>query len=169
MSPAARASITTPAVRAAKPDDAGQIARLCAELGHRTAAAEIGVRLQRLAYSPCDRCWVAECDGVVTGWLQAQLAEILASGRRVEIAGLVVSKDARRTGVGRALVAAAERWAAELHATTVVVRSNNTREVSHTFYPGLGFVRTKTQHVYSKSLKLSPADELPVSRPSFPA
>ena len=98
---------------------------------------------------------VRVCDdenGAVIGWLQAHAGSSLESGLRVEIVGLVVTGLARRTGVGRALVAEAERWARSRSADTLVVRSNVRRAESHRFYPALGFSLAKTQHVYSKQL-----------------
>jgi len=150
--------MSSPDLRLADPTDAAAIADLCGELGYTATVAEVTERLQRLATSPNDRCWVAESDGVVVGWLQAHVAEILESGLRLEIAGLVVSKKARRSGVGRMLVVEAERWATTLDASAVVVRSNVAREESHRFYPALGYVRTKTQHVYVKRLRPSSAE-----------
>jgi hypothetical protein len=50
------------------------------------------------------------------------------------------------------LVAAAESWAARLGLSDVVVRSNVTRAESHPFYERLGYARTKTQHVYLKTV-----------------
>ena len=44
-------------------------------------------------------------------------------------------------------VAAAERWAANLPAEFIVVRSNIQRAGSHLFYPALGYAAVKTQHV----------------------
>lgn len=62
----------------------------------------------------------------------------------------MVDAGARRSGVGRALVAVAEQWTRERGLDTLFLRSNIVRPEAHAFYPGLGFARTKTQHVYSK-------------------
>ena len=77
---------------------------------------------------------------------------MIESGRRVEITGLVVSKAFRRSGVGRRLVAAAERWAGRQKVEFVCVRSNVRRRASHRFYRKLGYEAIKVQKVYRKRL-----------------
>lgn len=52
-------------------------------------------------------------------------------------------------------MASAEGWALSSGFSSIRVRSNVTRAESHPFYERLGFARTKTQHVYSKTLARS--------------
>ncbi len=133
--------------------DAAVLARLSRELGYPVTAGEMRRRLRAILNSPADLVIVAtgSRDRVV-GWLQAHASCVVESGFRVEITGLVVSAKARRRGVGRSLVRAAEHWAAGLSAQTVVVRSNASRVESHSFYPALGYATAKTQVVYRKLL-----------------
>ncbi len=77
---------------------------------------------------------------------------LLALGMRVEIVGLVVESEARRRGIGQALVQAVEEWARGRNVEILFVRSNVTRRESHSFYEALGFEWTKTQHAYGKKL-----------------
>ncbi|MET0718535.1 MAG: GNAT family N-acetyltransferase, partial [Pseudoxanthomonas sp.] len=86
------------------------------------------------------------------GWIGIELRTTLETGRKAEIVGLVVDAGARRSGAGKALVAAAENWVRQHGLDAVMVRSNTVRIESHPFYEGLGFVRRKSQHVYSKTL-----------------
>jgi GNAT superfamily N-acetyltransferase len=88
----------------------------------------------------------------VMGWVHAAEQELLDSGRRGEILGLVVAPQARGRGVGRKLVAAVEEWAVQLGLRQLAVRSNIVRTESHPFYERLGFVKVKTQHAYRKQL-----------------
>ena len=78
---------------------------------------------------------------------------MIESGERVEIVGLVVDEQARRTGTGRRLVAAAEDWARARGMPELFLRSNVLRTEAHPFYEQLGFLRTKTQHAYVKPLR----------------
>jgi GNAT superfamily N-acetyltransferase len=92
-------------------------------------------------------------DGAMLGgWMHVARHIALESGEFAEILGLIVDPAARRAGVGRALVAEAERWARLHRLACLTVRSNVLRGEPHTFYPALGFSRSKSQHVYAKSL-----------------
>jgi len=140
-------------LRRATEADATAVAQLSNILGYDAAPGVIAGRLRSILGSNSDLVVVAEdTSGAVAGWLQAHAAHIVESGFRVEITGLIVSPDQRRRGVGRALVAEAERWAGTIAAGAIVVRSKVQRVESHAFYPALGYTPTKTQNVYRKVL-----------------
>jgi GNAT superfamily N-acetyltransferase len=139
-------------IRDALLSDAAEIAALTAELGYEANAEAIAGRLGRVTDRRAQMVVVAVAEAKIVGWVQAQASEVLESGFRVEIVGLVVAASCRRRGVGRGLVAAAERWAIEIGAPAIVVRSNLKRTESHRFYPALGFSTSKTQAVYRKVL-----------------
>jgi predicted N-acetyltransferase YhbS len=140
-------------LRRATAQDAVAIARLAVELGYPTTPDTMRERISAVSASPADLLLVAaDSSGEPIAWLQAHSAQLIESGFRVEIVGLIVSNTVRRSGVGRSLVAETERWAMSLRAQILVVRSNAKRIESHAFYPALGFVKTKTQHVYRKTL-----------------
>jgi len=140
-------------VRRPTEHDADAISRLASDLGYPASAEIMRVRIRAVSESPSDSLFVAaDSPGIVIGWLHAHSAHLIESGFRVEILGLIVSATARRAGIGRALVAEAERWARSIGAEVVVVRSNVKRVESHAFYPALGYTPAKTQLVYRKSL-----------------
>jgi GNAT superfamily N-acetyltransferase len=142
-----------PEVRAAHVEDAHALARLADELGYPTSAAQIRARLERLRPRPEHWIGVAiDRAGAVLGWIHVARAIALETGEFAEILGLVVSNACRRTGVGRELVSAAERWCRQAGLARITVRSNVLRSESHLFYPSLGYSRSKSQHVYVKSL-----------------
>jgi GNAT superfamily N-acetyltransferase len=143
-------------IRKATVSDARQITELSGELGYPAEERDIGRRLESLASRDDQLVIVATTDDRIDGWLQAQLTEALESGLRVEIVGLVVAKRSRRRGVGRELVAAAEKWTVEKQVESTVVRSNQQRIESHEFYPALGFALSKTQKVYRKLVAKRP-------------
>lgn len=144
-------------IRKAREADAAPIGELIAELGYERDPADTCdaiARLQKKQRKGLDLLLVATNEkGDVGGWLQAHASEVLESGFRVELVGLIVSAKMRRLGMGRRLVAAAEQWARTLGAGSLVVRSNVNRKESHSFYPALGFKVAKTQVVYKKPLR----------------
>jgi len=142
-------------IRPALVDDAADIARLATELGYPTTTEQANSRLTLLL--PRDSYFVAVADvsSQLVGWVAAERRLLLESGERVEIVGLIVSAAARRSGIGAALVEAAEDWARAQGMQVLSVRSNVARVEAHPFYEHLGYVRSKTQHAYTK--QLSPA------------
>jgi ribosomal protein S18 acetylase RimI-like enzyme len=139
-------------IRTAKLDDAQAIAALAIELGYAADEAVMRARLQAILGRPDQHIVVGVADGVVAGWLQASTSDVLESGFRAEIVGLIVSAAYRRRGLGRRLVESAVAWAGTTGAKAVSVRSNVVRGESHSFYPALGFEPVKTQAVYRKRL-----------------
>ena len=142
------------AIRVATIADAAEIARLSAQLGYPAPVETFAARLRRLLDSRVHAVLVAvsDADRHLAGFIALEQRITLESGERVEIVGLVVDADARRGGVGRSLVAAAERWTGERGLDEVFLRSNVVRPEAHPFYEGLGYTRTKTQHAYRKRL-----------------
>lgn len=140
-------------IRPANEADAPAVAKLAAELGYACEPADMRRRISVLLKSSSDLLIVALiASKEPVGWLQAHAVHVVESGFRVEITGLIVCAGARRLGVGRKLVMRAEEFARSLGAQTLVVRSNVTRVESHRFYPKLGYVATKMQQVYRKTI-----------------
>jgi len=141
-------------IRPAQLSDAPEIASLSKEWGYPATTIEIGQRLELLLPNPMHLVLVAEAvDGSgLMGWLASEQRITLESGSRFEIVGLIVGERARRRGIGRALLGAAEQWVIRQSGNSVNVRSNILRPESHGFYESLGYVRKKTQHAYCKNL-----------------
>ena len=139
-------------VRRAASDDAPHVAALSRVLGYPVDPGVMSERLAHLAARDADAVFVAVDRDCIVGWIHGSERELLEVGRQVEILGLVVDLAARRSGAGRALVDAVERWAASRGVAQVSVRSNVVRVESHPFYERLGYKRVKTQHSYRKAL-----------------
>ncbi|HEY0502714.1 MAG TPA: GNAT family N-acetyltransferase [Lysobacter sp.] len=147
------ATTHTAALRRARLDDAAELARLSGQLGYPQQADVFAARLRRLLISADHPVIVASDDGrTLLGFVAIERRLMLETGERVEIVGLVVDESARRRGIARALVGAAEDFARGIGVADLMVRSNVLRDESHPFYEGAGFTRTKTQHVYLKRL-----------------
>jgi GNAT superfamily N-acetyltransferase len=140
-----------PTIRSATVDDAPEIARLSAQLGYPDDVAVFEARLRRVLPLPTHAVLVCERgDGRLGGFVGLEHRLMIESGERVEIVGLVVDAQARRGGIGRAMIAAAEAWTRARGLDALYLRSNVLRPEAHPFYEGLGFLRTKTQHAYLK-------------------
>jgi GNAT superfamily N-acetyltransferase len=140
-------------LRPPRPDDVPALVTLSEELGYPVSPDALTERLTSLLARPDQMVLVAADDeGNAVGWIHGAEQLLLEVGQRCEILGLVVSRRARRQGLGRRLVAGVEDWARQRGLPEVSVRSNIVREEAHPFYERLGYVRVKTQHAYRKAL-----------------
>lgn len=144
--------MTQPSLRPATAEDAAEIARLATQLGYPCDASQMDARLRAVLADPTRTVLVAAHGAVLAGWVGVEHRTTLESGEKAEIVGFVVDAALRRSGIGRLLLAAAERWAAERGFTRLMVRSNTARLESHPFYEKYGYLRAKSQHVYFKAL-----------------
>ncbi len=147
--------MTAPWIRPATVDDAAAIARLSSQLGYPADAGTFAQRLALIAGSPRHQVFVAvdpDEDAVLLGMVGVEQRLMVETGEPAEIVAMVVDADARRGGIGRALIDAACDWARAQGCERIFLRSNVLREQAHAFYPALGFARSKTQHVYERPL-----------------
>jgi len=133
--------------------DAAAAAALCAELGYPVSATALEQRIRTLSTLASHAVLVA-CreDGRLVGWIDLSIAQHLQTEPYGEIGGLVVSEDVRGQGIGRELLAAAERWISERGIGQALVRSRVVRERAHRFYLREGYSLTKTSAVFVKPL-----------------
>jgi GNAT superfamily N-acetyltransferase len=146
-------------IRPPRAADAEQLGVLNRQLGYATESEELVSRINRLSELREHFVAVAEADGTILGWVQAEHRFSLETGDKAELVGLIVGAAARRSGVGRLLVQAAEDWAIDRGLLSIVVRSNVIRPESHSFYRQTGYTQSKTQHVYAKPLQRKSATE----------
>jgi ribosomal protein S18 acetylase RimI-like enzyme len=97
-------------IRDAKLSDAPELAVLMCELGYETKPTEMEARLKLILSNPAYKTFVAVMDGCVCGMIGTLAYPSYEhddpSGR---ILALVTLAAARRRGIGRALIAAAEK------------------------------------------------------------
>jgi ribosomal protein S18 acetylase RimI-like enzyme len=129
-------------IRGAKLSDAPEVAVLMCELGYETKRAEMETRLKLILSNPAYKTFVAIMDGSVCGMIGALTYPSYehndASGR---ILALVTSSTVRRRGIGRALIATAEKNLAQRGVCRVALDTRLTREDAHKFYELLGYER----------------------------
>jgi len=113
------------------------------ELGYETTSAEMGERLRLILGDARYSTFVAETDdqlcGMVGTLTHASHEHNDPSGK---IIALVVSKAHQRSGVGRALIAAAEKNFASRNVTRVTLTTRIERGGAARFYEALGYAKT---------------------------
>lgn len=139
-------------IRPARPADAGDVVRLAEQLGYPSDERRVRSLLERLTKDPRHRLWVAEMEGRVLGWIEAEIVETATSPAEVLITGLVVQEESRGAGIGARLAAAVEDWARLGGQSGVRVRSQVKRAEAHRFYERLGYELVKTQAVFRKDV-----------------
>ena len=132
----------TPTIRRADVADAAQVAGCLAELGYGTPAALVADKLAAFAGSRTDAVFVAvrgpgeSLAGVVSVHV---LPLFHAPGNVARITALAVRRQAQGSGVGRALVAAAEAFAWASECRRIEVTSGDHRAGAHAFYQAVGY------------------------------
>jgi GNAT superfamily N-acetyltransferase len=125
---------------------------LVEELGYPATEREVSARLARVLAEPAQAVFVAEERGEIRGWVHVLEFLSLASEPAGLIAGLVVDARARRAGVGRGLVTAAEDWARARGLTSMRLRSRVARSGARAFYERIGYAVAKKQLQFRKEL-----------------
>jgi GNAT superfamily N-acetyltransferase len=139
-------------IRHARISDAGQIADLTTQLGYDLTEADAADRLLRILVHDHHQFFVADLDGRAVGWVHVLLAEHVDAEAFVLIGGLVVDRNHRRSGIGRALMGRAEAWARDVGCSIVRLSSSAARGAAHRFYEDLGYTNIKTQYSFIKPL-----------------
>jgi GNAT superfamily N-acetyltransferase len=128
-----------PTIRLATADDAEAIAALFTDEGYPAGPSDIVERLTRFA-SPHSQVLVAEHDGAILGFIAIHaMPRFEHDDRIVRILALVVDAGARERGVGRALMAQAERIATELGAAFIEITAGHHRPEARHLYESTGY------------------------------
>jgi GNAT superfamily N-acetyltransferase len=141
-------------IRAACASDAATLAGLMCELGYQTTESDMQIRLNQMIPDPNYRTLVAVEQGRVRGMIGTfALYSFEHNDLGGRILALVVTKDSRRSGVARRLIAAAEKDFAQRNITRIAVNTRFERNDAHAFYESLGYTRNGFRFVK----KLEPA------------
>ena len=140
-------------IRDAKLTDASALAALVCELGYKTTPAEMRRRLRSILDDVNYRTLVAEVDGKVCGMIGTlAYASYEHNGPSGRILAVVTLANARRRGIGRALIASAEKAFAQKAVTRVSLDTRLTRKDAHQFYESLGYERNGWRFVKQLSV-----------------
>ena len=139
-------------IRAARTSDAAALAGLMCELGYQTTESDMQIRLNQMIPDPNYRTFVAVEQGRVRGMIGSfALYSFEHNDLGGRILALVVTKDSRRSGVGRRLIAAAEKDFAQRNITRIAVNTSFERKDAHAFYERLGYTRNGFRFVKNPS------------------
>ncbi|HTU98480.1 MAG TPA: GNAT family N-acetyltransferase [Solirubrobacteraceae bacterium] len=128
-------------IRLASPRDADAVAELLTELGYPHDREHAAAQLLAWMAEAHGEVLVAQAgDGAAVGVVAVhRVPSFERPGAFARVLALSVGAGQRRAGVGRRLMAAAERWAAAHGCTVVEVTSLRSREDAHAFYRALGY------------------------------
>ncbi len=135
-------------IRHAAIEDYESISKLSNQLGYSSSNQSIQNRLEVILEKDDTCVFVARDVNHIIGWIHGFHTHRVESDSFVEIGGLIVQKEYRQQGIGKLLVKTIIEWAQSLECEMVRVRSNTRRIESQPFYEGIGFMRSKQQHVF---------------------
>ena len=129
-------------IRDAEPTDIVALTGLMNQLGYPTSVAEMTARMALIFTHPDYKTIVAVSNGAVAG--MAGLYKGLSyekNGCYMRITAFVVDQNQRNQGIGKLLIDASEKWAAEQGINIVVISSRNSEErrAAHAFYQKMGY------------------------------
>ena len=131
-----------PVIREAQDADHTVLAGLLHQLGYELTPALVREKLQALAASPADRLLVAVLQGEVVGSISLHALPLFhMAGQLGRITSMVVDERHRGSGIGGALIGAAQQWFASAGCVKVEVTSSDRRLAAHRFYERHGFSR----------------------------
>ena len=130
-------------IRYARRKDSAALADLLGQLGYPTDEAAVRRRLARLSGSDADRLFVAEEDDRVLGFAGLHVSPSLEyDGDAGKVSAIVVDENARRRGIGRALMDAVETEARSRGCVLLFLTTAERRSDAHEFYRRLGLEET---------------------------
>ncbi len=139
-------------VRAMAVGDLEAVRPLLEQLGYDIELDEIKQRFDVVSESDAHILLVAESDGRVIGFLHIFARPALEKPLEAVVQSLVVDGSSRLGGVGKLLMATAERWASERGFRSVALASQIDRDDAYAFYTRLGYRQTATSHFLRKNI-----------------
>lgn len=139
-------------IREAIITDTVAICRISSEdLGYECENVFVKERLEKLDSSR-EVVFVAEAEGKVTGYVHAEIYNLLYYESMINVLGLAVSSACRRQGIGKALMQQIENWAKEREIKKIRLNSGSTRKEAHEFYRVIGFDEENGQVRFLKTI-----------------
>ena len=129
-------------IRVAEVNDASALAQLMCELGYETTKSEMQIRMKRIATDERFRTFVAVRDGKVCGMIGTlTYPSYEHNDPSGQILALVILRTMRRHGIGRVLIATAEKDFAQRGIRRIALNTRLARDDTHKFYESVGYER----------------------------
>lgn len=133
-------------IRPAVLSDASELARLFTLLGHPAAPSEVGSRWDSWASQGNSALVAPRVDSTLAGLATLHLTHSLHKAAAVgRITALIVDVGERGSGLGLALVSAAESVLARAGCGALEITSNMRHAAAHAFYEHIGYQRTSAR------------------------
>ena len=133
-------------------DNVPQCLSLLAQLGYQMTLEEAMRRVGEVISTPDHSALVAEMAKRIVGLLHVFARPAIENPQEAVVQSIVVDEAFRRAGIGRTLMAEAERWGRERDCRSVVLSSNVERAPAHAFYAALGYRIAATSYVLRRDL-----------------
>ena len=140
-------------IRRLRQDDDDDVSELLEQLGYAVPIGEVTRRLERILASDTHFAAVAEVDGRVNGFVHADERPALERPCQAVLQASVVRSDARRLGIRKHLMRAAESWARSRGLEEVALHERQLRQVAQRIYESIGYSGVATSHLMIKSLE----------------
>jgi ribosomal protein S18 acetylase RimI-like enzyme len=140
-------------VRLLCPTDVEMANEFLRQLGYDMPLNELASRIVRVLAAEGHYAAVADDGKTICGLIHVYERPALEKPCEAVVQSLVVDRRARKRGVGRILMAAAEAWAHAHGLQGVVLHTRIDREDARAFYERLGYKRTATAHLMSKRVE----------------
>jgi GNAT superfamily N-acetyltransferase len=138
-------------LRRATADDAERLATLLTDEGYPAGATDLAARIARFA-GDASRVVVAEAAGEVIGFIAFHIVPRFETDDRfVRIVTVVVDPGVRERGVGRLLMAEAERVAREDGAAYLEITAGHHRPEARQLYETLGYDASLTTYLRKRA------------------
>ena len=128
-------------IRKAVVGDTRKIAILLKELGYPNTIKFAKAKITELSKSKIDFVFVAEIEGKVVAFVHLHIAKMLHEpGKLGRVMAIDVSKDYKRVGIGKKIMAFLEEKARGAGCTKMELTSSTHRRGAHKFYKNLGYI-----------------------------
>jgi GNAT superfamily N-acetyltransferase len=139
-------------VRLLRRSDLPIATELVRQLGYDVQPSDMAEHIALILANDTHYAAVADDGDTILGLVHAYTRPALERAFTVVVQSLVVDHRARKSGIGKLLMVAAETWARSKGAKHVVLHTRVDRNDAHAFYEGIGYTNFATSHLMTKSM-----------------